>query len=65
MKLYWPVSLLSIVFKAMERIFNTCTSKCYEQPGEERLVSADQFGLRPGLSSANLQTSLYPTWLEA
>ena len=37
----------------------------YELPGEERLVSADQFGLHPGLSSADLQTSLYHTWLEA
>ena len=61
MKHYQPVSLLSIVSKVIERIISTCIMNYLEK---EKLLRAHQFGFCPGLSAADLLTSLNHTWLE-
>ena len=57
---YRPVSLLSIISKVMEKVINTTLMNHLEK---ESLLSQHQFGFRPGLSAADLLTSLTHQWL--
>ena len=60
MRNYRPVSLLSVISKVMEKIINTSIMNHLEK---ENLLSPHQFGFRPGLSAADLLTSLNHQWL--
>ena len=56
---YRPVSLLSIMSKVMEKVMNRSIMNHLEK---KELLSAHQFGFRPGLSAADLLTSLSHQW---
>ena len=56
---YRPVSLLSAVSKVMEAVVNKAIMKFFEN---QKILSAHQFGFRPGLGTADLLTRLHHEW---
>ena len=56
---YRPVSLLSVISKVMEKVINTTLMNHLEK---QSLLSPHQFGFRPGLSAADLLTSISHQW---
>ena len=56
---YRTVSLLSIMSKVMEKVINRSLMNHLEK---KELLSAHQFGFRPGVSAADLLTSLNHQW---
>ena len=56
---YRPVSLLSLISKVMETVINSFLVSHLEKEG---ILSANQFGFRRGLGTADLLTSLQHEW---